>query len=64
MKYQIIKDDGGINLGELSRYNGKSEFENTKMIVQILTMKAEVYNTPQTIRLTFKGNEVESDIEL
>ena len=60
-KYPIIKDDGGISLAELSKYNGKSEVENAKMIILFLAQKAGAYGIPQTIRLTYKGNKVEGN---
>lgn len=53
---KIIKEDGGIDLAELSKYNGKSEVENAKMIILFLKQKAEAYGIPQTVRLTYKDN--------
>jgi len=49
---EIINKDGSINLGELSKYNGKTEVENAKMIASILAQKAEAYGIPQTIHFT------------
>jgi len=57
MKNQVITDDGGIDLAELSKYNGQSELENIKLIIAFLTQKAEAYGIPQTVRLTYKGEE-------
>ena len=60
-KHQIITDDGGISLAELSKYNGQSEVENIKLIITFLTQKAEAYGIPQTVHLTYKGNEGENE---
>ena len=56
-KSRIIEDDGGIDLAELSKYNGQSELENIKLIIAFLTQKAEAYGIPQTVRLTYKEKE-------
>ncbi len=48
---EIIENDT-INLKALSEYNGESESENAKKIIQILAQKAEFYNIPQTVHLT------------
>lgn len=53
----ILDKDGTIHLDELSKYNGKTEFENAKMITEILMIKAEVYGIPQTIHSYFKGKK-------
>ncbi len=58
----IINEDGAISLAELSKINGKSELENAKMVLLALMMRAEFYGK-QTIQLTVKNNEVESDNE-
>jgi len=50
-----IIEGNKINLEELSKYNGKSEFENAKMIIQILAMKAEIYGIPQKVVARFTG---------
>lgn len=50
----IDKETGAINMAELCRYNGKSEFDNLKTIVGILALKAEVYGITQKLRLTLK----------
>jgi len=44
-----------IQLGELSKYNGKTELENAKMIISLLMIKAAVNNIPQKITVTCKG---------
>ena len=49
---EIIENDT-INLKALSKYNGESETENAKKIIQILAQKAKFYNIPQTVCLTF-----------
>lgn len=52
----IVQEDSSgvhINLGELSRYNGLSEFENMKMIVELLAIKAEVYDIPLKVGISF-----------
>ena len=46
----IIDKDGCISLAKLSKFNGKTELENAKMIVQILAYKAEFSGIPQTVR--------------
>ncbi|KKN21701.1 hypothetical protein LCGC14_0922410, partial [marine sediment metagenome] len=45
---EIIENDT-INLKALSKYNGESETENAKKIIQILAQKAKFYNIPQTV---------------
>ena len=57
MSKYIDKKTGTINMAELSRYNGKTPFENLQMITEILMMKAVAYKIPQTMRLSFKGKE-------
>ena len=47
-----IKPDGAIDMGELSRQNGLSEFENFKTLFQLIATKAEVTGKTQTIHLT------------
>ena len=49
---ELIKDNT-VNMGELSRQNGKSELENLKAIMEILEIKAAIYDTPQKVILTF-----------
>lgn len=50
----IDKASGTISLAELSKYNGKTEFENMKWIVEFLQAKAEFYDRPQKMIITFK----------
>ena len=50
----IIDKDDTINMGELSKQNGKSEIENFKTILQILEVKAGVYDIPQKVIVSFK----------
>lgn len=57
----VDKTTGVISLAALSKYNGKTEEENMKWIAQFLAMKAEIYNRPQTMHITCKINEVESE---
>ena len=57
----VDKETGSINMAALSEYNGKTELENTKMIVLFLAQKAVAYGIPQTIRFTYKGDEVEGE---
>lgn len=54
----LDKETGTINLKALSEYNGKTELENFKTITTILALKANIYNKPQKIRITFRGNPV------
>lgn len=57
-KYQIIKEDGSISLSELSKYNGESELENLKRLISLLAIKAEYYDIPQKVIVSFpKSNE-------
>ena len=49
---KIVKDDR-VNMEELSKQNGLTEFENFKAIIQILMVKAEVYDIPQKVVLSF-----------
>ena len=46
-----------IDLAELSKYNGKTEVENAKMITKILAIKAEVYGIPQKICFYVEGKK-------
>ena len=55
-EYHVVEGDT-INLGELSKYNGLSEFENMKAILEILSVKAEVYDIPQRVSLEFPSNQ-------
>ena len=48
----------GIDLVELSKYNGQSELENFKTIFEILAVKAEVYDMPLKVHLGFKEKVV------
>ena len=52
---KIIDDDGVVNLNELSKYNGKTDIENFKTIMEFLRAKAEVTGRTQTGRITFTG---------
>lgn len=52
---QIVKDDI-ISLAELSRYNGKSEEENAKVVAAILAIGG-YYSNHKTLTLTYKGDE-------
>ena len=49
----IIKQDGAIDMGELSRQNGLSEFENIKTIAQLLAIKADVTGKTQTLHFRY-----------
>ena len=49
----VDKETGAINLAKLSEYNDKSEVENAKWIIEFLQLKAEFYNIPQKVLLTF-----------
>ena len=51
-----IIDGDTINMAALSEYNGKSDFENAKTIMRILAMKADIYDMPVKVLLTFKDN--------
>lgn len=53
----INKRTGAVSLKELSKYNGKTEFENMRMIILFLAQKAKFYNRPQKVIITFKGQE-------
>ncbi len=50
----VDKKTGAISLAELSKFNGESEVENAKKIINFLAQKAEFYDTPQTIILTYQ----------
>ena len=52
MKEPIIDEDT-INLKALSERNGKSEIENFKMIIQFLSVKAEVTGETQKVVAKF-----------
>jgi len=49
----IDRVSGTIDLGELSKFNGKSELENAKTITKVLMMKAEVYGISQKVVFSF-----------
>lgn len=55
----IDKKTGVISLTELSKFNGKSEMENLKMLTLFLAQKAEFYGIPQKMHITCKGNKAE-----
>ena len=50
----INKEDNSINLGELSRQNGLSEFENFKTLMGILIVKADFEDTNLKVQIRFK----------
>jgi len=53
----IDKTTGGINLAELSKQNGRTEIENAKTLIELLAVKADFYDKPLKIHLTFpKGD--------
>ena len=45
---------GTINMAELSKLNGKTEFENAKLILGILAIKAEVTGITQRVKMACK----------
>lgn len=49
----LNKETNTINLGELSKYNGKSGLENFKVIMELLVQKAEFYDIPQKVVVSF-----------
>ena len=54
----INKEEGSINLAEMSRQNGLSELDNMKKIIMFLAAKAEFNNENIKVRVRFK-KEVE-----
>ncbi len=53
----VNKQTGSIDLVALGEYNGKTELENAKTIFRILAMKADIYDMPVKVRLTYKGGK-------